>query len=332
MPKPMLRSTLLRVVPAALVSLALSIGAFAATPGAGDTLANDGNYAAAEAAFAQALKQSPRDVDTVNKLALINLQLGHAKQAVAYAHQAIALEPKQAKYQLLLGNALSYYVNDVGLFSKLGIAHQIEGAYQKAVQLEPTNADARTALAMYYLMAPGIAGGSDADAARQVEILAKYNYADVDYVQAQQAIRAKQPGAAEALLNKAVVASKDSSALVTLGKFQASHKQDEAALASFQRATREFPHAPAAYYQIGKLASEGKADAQVGITALTTYLGMPIDWTQQDAPYSWAHYRLGKIYARSGDAAKSRSEYEQALKLAPDFKESRQALAHPGAA
>lgn len=332
MSKRSLHSMILRVVPAALVSLTLSVGVMAATPSAGDKLANDGNYAAAETAFAQALKQSPRDVDTVNKLALVNLQLGHAKQAVAYAHQAIALEPKQAKYQLLLGNALSNYVNDVGMFSKLGIAHQIEDAYQKAVQLEPTNADARMALAMYYLVAPGIAGGSDADAARQVEILAKYNDAAVDYVQAQQAIRAKQPGAAEALLSKAVVASKDSGALVTLGQFQASHKQDEAALASFQRATHEYPHAPAAYYQIGKLASEGKASAAVGIAALTAYIGMPIDWTQQDAPYSWAHYRLGKIYARSGDAAKSRSEYELALKLNPNFKQAKQALTDPGAA
>lgn len=331
MPKRSLHSMFHRALPVALVYLMLSVGALAATPSAGDQLANDGNYAAAEAAFAQALKQSPRDADTLTRLALVNLLLGHARQAVDYARQAVVLEPAQAKYRLLLGNALSYYVNDVGLFSKLGFAHQIEDAYQKAVQLEPTNAKARMSLAMYYLMAPGIAGGSDADAARQVEVLAKYNDADVDYVQAQQAIRARDPGAAEALLSKAVVASKDSSALVTLGKFQASQKQDKTALATFQRATREYPHAPAAYYQIGKLASAGKADASTGIAALTTYLGMPIDWTQQDAPYCQAHYLLGRIYARSGDAAKSRNEYELALKLDPGFKEAAQALAHPGA-
>lgn len=332
MPKRSLHSTLPRILPTALFSLSLCFSAMAATPSTtGDKLANDGDYVAAEAAFAQTFRQSPRDADTLAKLARVNLLLNHAKQAVDHAKLAIALQPRSAKYQLLLGDALSNYVNDVGMFSKLGIAHQIEGAYQQAVQLEPGNADARFSLAMFYLMAPGIAGGSDAKAAEQIATLDKLDIVEADTAQAQQAGHAKQYAQAETLLRKAAAASKDSSGLVTLGEYLVSHKQPAAALAAFQQAARDYPHEPDAYYQIGKMASEGKASAQAGIAALDTYLGTAIDWTKGDAPYSRAHYRLAKIRAQAGDADKAKAEYRLALKLDPGFKDARQELAKFGA-
>lgn len=307
----------------------LPFGAGATVPASsslGDKLANDGNYAAAANAFAQELRKSPRDADVVGNLARADLLGGHNKQAVELAKQAVALQPMSAKYQLLLGDALGNYVNDVGLFSKLSIAHQIHDAYQQAVELDPGNTEARFSLALFYLMAPSIAGGSDTSATEQLEALVKLDAAMADTARAQKAFGAKQYAQAEDLFRKAAAAAKDSSGYVTLGEFLETQKRPADALAAFQKAIDDYPKEPEAYYQIGKLTSEGKADAKAGIKALSAYLGISIDWRQGDAPYCWAHFRLAQIYARTGDTVKAKDEYQQALNLNPDFKEARQAF------
>ncbi|HEU0276278.1 MAG TPA: tetratricopeptide repeat protein [Rhodanobacteraceae bacterium] len=321
-----------------LATVVLCLPAAAAAPAAspalatGDRLANDGNFKAAAQAFAQALKQAPRNAEITARLARAELLLGHAKHAVDLAEQAIAIEPANAKYQLLLGDVLSTYINDVGMFSKLGVAHRIRDAYLKAVQLAPGNADAHFSLAMYYIMAPGFAGGSNSGAEQQIQALAKLDAASADLARAQRATKAKQDAKAKAWLEQAARAASDSSGYVALGGFLTTHQQPAEALAVFRMAIQRHPADPAPYYQIGKLAAAGRADASAGIQALKTYLRMPIDWRKDDAPYAWAHYRLAQIYARTNDAAQAEAEYRQALRLNPDFQQARQALhAPPGA-
>lgn len=292
----------------------------------GDKLANDGNYAAAAAAFAADLKAAPADAETMAKLAQIDQLRGQFEPAVAWARRAIAAAPSEAKYQLLLGDALSNYVHDVSVFRQLGIAHEIRDAYRQAVQLAPHDANARFSLAMFYLVAPGIAGGSSKDAAIQIQTLATEDAASADLARAQQALGDKQEAQAETLYRQAATAAKDSSGYIALGQFLLRRKQPADALAAFEQATKAYPREPNAYYYIGKLASEGKAPAEAGIAALDTYLGLAINWQNGDPPYCWAHYRLGLIHARTGNAAKASAEYAQALQLDPDFKQARQAL------
>lgn len=293
---------------------------------AGDRLANDGNFAAAAKAFAQALKQDPRNAKITARLARVQLLLGNARQAVDFAEQAIALDPANAKYQLVLGDALSSYVNDVGMFSKLGIAHRIRDAYLKAVQLAPNDADAHFSLAMYYIMAPGFAGGSDSGAEQQIATLANLDPATADLARAQRATKAKQDAKAKGWLEQAARAATDSSGYIALGGFLTTHRHPAQALAAFRDAIHRYPADPAPYYQIGKLAASGKADATAGIRALKTYLGMPIHWQKGDAPYAWAHFRLAQIYARTHDSVQAEAEYRQALQLNPHFKQAQQAL------
>lgn len=328
--KRLLVLPLLLVAPACLPTVA----APAPTPStSGDALADDGNYSAAAQAFGAALKQAPDRADLLAKLARVDLLLGKSGPAVKTAEQAIDKAPRNAKYQLLLGDALSAYVNDVSIFHKLGIAHRLLAAYQRAVQLAPDDADAHFALAMFYAVAPGIAGGSAAQAATQVQWLTAHgDPAQADLVRAHQTTGAKHYATAEALYRKAAASAKDSSGYVELGEFLVSRKQPGAALAAFRKATTAYPHQPDAYYAIGKLASKGQADAKAGIAALDAYLGMPVDWQDGDAPRCWAHYRLGQIHARTGQAGAARAEYQRALKLDPGFRQATQALAKLGPA
>ncbi len=291
-----------------------------------DRLANDGNYAAAAKAFAQLQAESPHDAAITARLARLDLLLGKPEQAVDWAKKSVALAPHSARYQILLGDAYTSYVNDVSIFRKLGVAHKIRDAYQKATQLDPDNADAHFSLTMFYLLAPGIAGGSDDKAAEQIRTLAKLDPGMADLAQARRATKDKQDAKVEGLLRKAAAAAKDDSGYMVLGAYLLSRQRSKQALAVFRQAMTAYPHDPDAYYQVGKLAATGKADPQAGIKALETYLGMSIDWTKGNPPFCRAHYRLAQIWMRLGDRAKARSEYRQSLQLDPGFKQARQAL------
>lgn len=313
----------------ALASLLLAVTAAcaAAPPHSGDALANDGNYPAAAAAFARAQKAAPANAALMAKLAEVDALRGQNQAAVTWARHAVAAAPHDAKYEVLLGDTLSNYVNDVSVFRKLGIAHQIRAAYQQAVELAPHSADARGRLAMFYNIAPGIAGGSAAEAAAQIKALATDHPARADLARAQQAAGNKQYAAAEAWYRKTAAAATDDNGYLALGEFLVWRKQPAAALTAFRSAIAAFPHAPGAYYQVGKLASEGKAPASEGARDLTRYLALAIDWQNNDPPYARAHYRLGQIDAHAGDAAKAKAEYQAALQLAPDFPAAQRALA-----
>lgn len=307
-----------------LVSLLLSTGVSAAThPERGDQFANDGNYEAAVQAFAEAQRLAPRDAVVTAKLAQVSLMLGEDKQALQWAQKAVALKPDSADYQMLLGDTYASYVNDVSLFSKLGIAHKVRDAYLKAVELKPGSADTHYRLAMFYLTAPGIAGGSSENADEQIQTLEKLDPAMAAILRARQARNAKQYAKAEGLLRKGSTMGKDGSAYLVLGDFLASRKRPLDALAAYRQAIAAYPHEPDAYYQIGNLSAEGKIDAQTGISSLQAYLGMPIDWREGNQAFCWAHYRLAQIWARLGDTNKAGAEYQQALALDPGFKQAR---------
>lgn len=308
--------------------LLLGTAAVAATPPtAGDRLADNGNYAAAYTAFAAAQKATPHDVALLVKLVDVTAKLNQNKAAVAWARRAVAAAPNHAKYQLLLGDALGNYVDDVSMFRKLGIAHQVLAAYQQAVKLAPDNADARTHLAMFYILAPGIAGGSTTKADAQLTLLATEHPVAADLARADQAFGNKQYAAAEALYRRAAASAKDSRGDLALGNFFVRRKQPSDALAVFRKTIATFPHDPVAYYAIGRFASEGKAPAAEGIRDLTTYLGLAIDWQNGDPTYNFAHFRLGQIEARAGNTAKAKAEYQAALQVDPGFKPAQQALA-----
>lgn len=310
-----------------LTCLLLSTGALAATtPDKGDKLANDGNFAAAVKVFAEAHKQTPQDVQIISNLARVNLRLGEGKKAVAWAQQAVDLEPRRASHYMLLADAYSHYVNEVSMLRKLGIAHKIRDAYLKAVALEPDNSQARFSLASFYILAPGVAGGSDDKGEEQIRALEKFDPAMAAMARFRQAMQGKQYKQAEDWLRKAATSPGDEGGYQRLAAWLASRDRNDEAIAIYRKIIAEDPSAHGAYYQLGRQAAEGRVKPPEGIAAIQAYLGMSIDWHAGDPPFCWAHYRLGQILARAGEKQKAVAEYQQALKLKPDFEEAKQAM------
>ncbi len=119
---------------------------------------------------------------------------------IANARAAARLRPQDAEAHLALGRALADAIEDAPPPKMVGYAQEMLGSFRRAVELDPDLADARYALAQYYLNAPPIAGGSLEAAADEAGELARLESPLAEVVRAQ--IEAKQgdPTAAAARL------------------------------------------------------------------------------------------------------------------------------------
>jgi tetratricopeptide (TPR) repeat protein len=296
-------------------------------PNPGMQMLETEHYAAAQAHFQAALQKDPQDAAATADMAKLYLSQGKTKSGVHWAEKAVALAPKDATYQILLGDAYGYYVNQVSLFSKLGVAHKILAAYQQAVRLEPRNAEAHYSLATYYIVAPGIVGGSDAQAHKQIAVLERLDAAKANDARATLALADKDTPKAEAYLRDAAKTDNTGDSDYVLGLLLMSQKHYTAAISAFENGISQAPSNSSNYYQVGHAAVLGKIHEQEGIQDLQKYLSLPHDWHPDTPTYTWAHYRLGMLYGITGSKANEKAQYQAALKLDPDFKEARKALA-----
>jgi tetratricopeptide (TPR) repeat protein len=145
---------------------------------------------------------------------------------------------------------------------------------------------------MFYMHAPGIAGGSDKKGWRQVDEIEKLD--------------------PEAGWRARVIAC------------MADKRHAEArALIDAKLATT--PDCYFAFTQIGRISYETKADSDGGIAALKRALQLTPD--PASPRHARVQYWLGVLYERKKDKASARAAYEAAGTLSPGMKEVRAALA-----
>lgn len=103
----------------------------------GKRLEAEARYDQAALAYRNASNADPQDAHTAAKAAFVMLQAGEdAKQAKLFAQRAVDLAPRNVSFRLLLGRALA--AADMKKLAKK--------EYEKALELEPDNAEAREQL------------------------------------------------------------------------------------------------------------------------------------------------------------------------------------------
>ena len=95
--------------------------------------------------------------------------------AVALAEAAVKRSPGESSLWLALGEAYGAKARTAYLIAQLPFAKKCKAAFEKAVELDPSNVEARNALFEYLLEAPPIAGGSLPLARDQAAEIAKRN-------------------------------------------------------------------------------------------------------------------------------------------------------------
>ena len=122
------------------------------------------DFESAEKLLLMAREGRPKDAEIAFYLGRVYLEQSRFKEAVETIERAARLDPASSMYRFWLGEALVERVAEVAFLFKLRIARRIREAYEKAVELDPGNLDARVAVALYHSEAPAIVGGNPARA------------------------------------------------------------------------------------------------------------------------------------------------------------------------
>lgn len=284
----------------------LSAAAFAATALADlpspATLASDllatahellaaGKDAEAREVLTRLVAAAPKTAEAHYQLGLLAARARDNGAAIQHLEKAADLAPDQVDYLLNLAGVYGNKAGTANLFSQLRLAGKIRELIERAVQLAPTNPDARQALVQFYSQAPAVVGGGSAKAHAQAD-----------------ALLALDP--ARGRIAKAGIYSRD--------------KQYAEAFALWDVARQETPDSYLVLYQIGRLAALSGQRLEQGRDALSRCLTLAPQ--EGDPSHAAAHWRLGLILEQLGDPTAARVAYQAALQEDPNFAQAKAAL------
>lgn len=268
-----------------------------------------------------ALAQNSADrVVADGQRALVDMRFDDAAKQF---EKAASLEPRSSMIQVWLGRAYARLAQKASLFKQAGLAKKTRTTWQNAIALDPNNLDAREALGEFYLMAPGIVGGSEAKALAEVGEIAKRDPARGAVARGRIHEKRKEWADAERLY-KSAQPKAYKSATTRLGYVYQEQKHWDKMFDVFEDALKSDPRNTWALYHIGKASALSGQRLDRGEQALLAYLRTTPEI--EDAQPAQAQWRLGMIYEAGRDPAKARAAYRAAQRLNPRHAASAAAL------
>ena len=281
-------------------------------------------YAEARTTLEAAAKADAKDARAAYYLGRIALVEGNAGKAEDWLEHAVKLDGRTASYHHWLGRAYSREALRAGKFRQMKLAGRIRDEFRTAVALDPDDIDARFDLLQYYLVVPGIMGGSEDRAREQAAEIRRRNEFRGHLAAGAIAERTRDEAGAEREYEAAVASYPDSLAgSYALGSHYARRGDWERAFAVCERLIAE-RRDPVAKYYFGRVASLSGQRLDRGAELLREYLGRRPDDT--DPSLASAHYRLGLIYEKQGKRDLAKQEYATTVQLDPKQSEAKEGL------
>lgn len=254
----------------------------------------------------------------------IAMEQNDGGKAVEWFEKSVQLDPRSSVYYDWLGRAYGVQAERASKLKLPFLAKKTKSAWDKSIELDPNNLDARSDLILYYLQAPGFLGGGKDKAKAMAQEIKKRN----PYRGAVAFVRvcsdAKDQPCLERELNYLISSYPDSSAGYSqLAIFYTNNKQFDKAFAIVEQRLKLRPNDPAGLYAYGRAASVSGMNLDRGEQSLKGYIAAPIP---TGPPVANAHYRIGLIAERKGDKAAARREYETALRLDPTLQDAKKVL------
>jgi tetratricopeptide (TPR) repeat protein len=164
-------------------------------------------------------------------------------------------------------------------------------AYEKAVELDPRNIDARWSLMEFCRQAPSIAGGGTDKALVQANEIKKLD---------------------------------PSRGRIAVASVYVADKKYELAFGEFDQALQANPADYSALFQTGRLAAISGQQLDRGLGLLQQCLTQTPPEGQPG--HAAVHWRIGNILERKSDPAGARAAYEAALRVDPKFPQAIESL------
>jgi tetratricopeptide (TPR) repeat protein len=292
---------------------------------AGILLFEAGRYREAKTVLEPALKTNARDAAAAFYLGRIALEEKRTDRAAEYFETATKLDPKNSTYFLWLGRAYGREAQNANVLRQPGLAKRTRAAWERAIELDPENLDARSDLIQYYVQAPGILGGSMQKALDQAEEIRKRNalrgYLELGALYEREK---KLADAEKAYLGAAKEKSERHVGEYRLGVFYQNTGAFDKAFELFESMITANPSETGALFQIGKTGAMSGQRLERATEALDAYLQTTPG--RNDPSLAAAHWRLGMIHEKRQDRQRAKSEYESALRLDPTFKPATESL------
>lgn len=294
-----------------------------------ERLYNGGLYRQAAEALNAAIKREPQDSSLRYWLGRCFYELRDYNRAISSLERAVALEPDRSEYHDWLGKAdgrKAQEGNRFSPFSSLGFAHKAHREFETAVRLDPKNLEAQRDLIRYLVNAPGIVGGSDEAAERQVQALSKVDPVEGELAQAELFVTRKKFDQADEEYQKILEMKPNRIGIY----FEiAEYYRDRGDAARMSEAIEAGAPLAASdhrldYYRGVALILENRDPAEAEAD-LRHYLDTVPDNANVPA-HSSAHEWLGKLYEREGEVDKAAEEFQAALSLDPHDKQASEAL------
>lgn len=254
----------------------------------------------------------PDDLDAFAALINATLATNDAVQrraALAHLESCVQRLPQAAVCHYGVGAVLGVQAVNDGMVKAALSAGRIRDAFIKAVSLDSSLYVAHSGLVQFYLLAPGMIGGSVAKAGDAARAAAAKLPEHAKLLQALVAIERKELAEAERLLAAvAMVAGDDdlandvASGCAAVGIAHMSAQQPTRARPVFERLVRERPQQAIGHYGLARVHSDAGAwDLAVALLERSARLegadGLPVD------------YRLGIAWQAKGERDKARGAF-----------------------
>ncbi len=265
----------------------------------------------------------PTDAEPFNLLCRAFFMTDEWDPALEACQRAVSLAPQNSMYHLWLGRVYGEKADHSSIFAAPGLAKQARSAFERAVQLDPDNWEARADLGEFYAEAPGIIGGGKDKARAQADALMAINPAMAHWVLARIAEKDKQPDVAEREYRAEIAASHSGArAWLDLAGFLRHEKRYEEMKQALHTLNSSLLDRPEALMHAAQQLFRSDLDLPFAVGLLERYLKAPVE----DGPAFKAHDLLGQIYEKQGDKRAAADQFRAALALAHSYARAQENL------
>ena len=256
-------------------------------------LFESGKYQQAQKLLSKIVAKQPDFAEAYFYLGRTYIRLNKMSDAVDSFEKTVSLCDTSAKYHLIYGNALFMLAGQGSKFKLFGRIKKGRRELDRAIELDPENLPARYALIQFYSQAPGIMGGDKNKAKQYMDEMIQIDSLNILAIAAksQQLIYDKNLAQARLQLKQAVQSCKTSQDSLQIGTM----------------------------FNLLGYAYLKEENCPQAIDSFNMYITL--------APKEPnAHDSLGEAYYKCGDLDAAIAEYEKALSMNPEFKNSQKML------
>ena len=227
---------------------------------------------------------------------------GQYKQAVANLEKAVGADSLNSDYYDWLGKAYGREAEASSFLSALGYARKTVRAFERAVELDPSNPEALSDVFEYYVQAPGIVGGGLDKAENIARRFAGLNAAEYHWACARLAEQRKDFQTAERELRAALQSDpREVGRALDLAVFLSSRGRYDEGEALFRAAEENHPNSAKVLYARAAAYVQSKRKLDQAEVLLGRYLELqttPEDPSRRDAAALLRAAREFRVKAR----------------------------------